>query len=620
MKLKELKLRNFRGYKDETTITFDDLTVIIGRNDSGKSSLLEALDIFFNGVMPDKDDACVSGDASDIRITCIFSDLPEEIILDEQHPTSLQNEYITRKDERLEICLKFSCSGVKPKSIGISAVAHHPCLEGYNDLHLLNITQLKARARELGVDLSDVNETIKTQLRRAIWNNAHDLQFDTIQIDLSSGIGKTIWDKLQGYIPVFALFKSDRESKDSDPEAQDPMKAAVKEVVKRHEAELQKLIDQVQAELQSVANRTVEKIKEMSPDLADSLHPDVTTKKWDTMFTVKLTGDEGIPINKRGSGTRRLVLLNFFRAKAEDSALVKGTGAIYAIEEPETSQHPNHQLMLLDAFQELTESNKAQVIITTHTPTLARRVGRNALRYVNRENGHPEIELGENEATLGSIKAALGVLADHDVKIFVGVEGKWDIEFLKRISMMMNQHDDTIPDLNALEASGELVFIPLGGSSLELWVSRLAGLNRSAIYLTDRDNEPPQLSKYQKYIDDWNLQENCEAYCTEKRELENYLHPTAIQLIAEGFPSHIANFDDVPLMLAEALHRADPDANDWDELDETKRKQKSSRAKRRLNQECVDKMTPDLLAESDSEGLIVRWLRLIATNLNRSIN
>ncbi|MHB8392242.1 MAG: AAA family ATPase [Acidobacteriaceae bacterium] len=30
-----------------------------------------------------------------------------------------------------------------------------------------------------------------------------------------------------------------------------------------------------------------------------------------------LTGDDQIPINKRGSGVRRLVLLSFFRAEAE---------------------------------------------------------------------------------------------------------------------------------------------------------------------------------------------------------------------------------------------------------------------------------------------------------------
>jgi len=48
MKLKEVKLQNFRGYKNETTISFENLNVFIGRNDAGKSSILNALNIFFN--------------------------------------------------------------------------------------------------------------------------------------------------------------------------------------------------------------------------------------------------------------------------------------------------------------------------------------------------------------------------------------------------------------------------------------------------------------------------------------------------------------------------------------------------------------------------------------------
>ena len=47
MTLNKLILKNFRGFRDSTEIEFSDLDVIIGRNDVGKSSILEALDIFF---------------------------------------------------------------------------------------------------------------------------------------------------------------------------------------------------------------------------------------------------------------------------------------------------------------------------------------------------------------------------------------------------------------------------------------------------------------------------------------------------------------------------------------------------------------------------------------------
>lgn len=47
MKIVSLTIENFRSYRNPVTIPFNDLTVLIGKNDIGKSSILEALDIFF---------------------------------------------------------------------------------------------------------------------------------------------------------------------------------------------------------------------------------------------------------------------------------------------------------------------------------------------------------------------------------------------------------------------------------------------------------------------------------------------------------------------------------------------------------------------------------------------
>jgi len=37
MKLEALNIKNFRSYQDTTTIYFDNLTALIGKNDVGKS-------------------------------------------------------------------------------------------------------------------------------------------------------------------------------------------------------------------------------------------------------------------------------------------------------------------------------------------------------------------------------------------------------------------------------------------------------------------------------------------------------------------------------------------------------------------------------------------------------
>lgn len=57
MQLKSMTVANFRCYRSPITVTFDDITALVGRNDAGKSSLLDALDVFFNDKSLDKNDA-----------------------------------------------------------------------------------------------------------------------------------------------------------------------------------------------------------------------------------------------------------------------------------------------------------------------------------------------------------------------------------------------------------------------------------------------------------------------------------------------------------------------------------------------------------------------------------
>lgn len=48
MQLKKVILENFRGFRNATTISVEsDITAFLGKNDAGKSSILDALNIFF---------------------------------------------------------------------------------------------------------------------------------------------------------------------------------------------------------------------------------------------------------------------------------------------------------------------------------------------------------------------------------------------------------------------------------------------------------------------------------------------------------------------------------------------------------------------------------------------
>ncbi len=622
MKLVKLRLSNFRCYKDTTTVEIDNLTVFIGRNDSGKSSLLDALDIFFNDkAAPDKDDACVHGSDSVVRIACVFDDLPSDLVIDTQHPTDLASEHLLNPDGHLEIVKVYDCNRTKPICTGVFACAEHPTAEKYTDLLSLTNSKLKKLAVDLGVNLSTVNQTVNADLRRAIWGHANDLELQDTNVPLKLEAAKAIWEQLKRSLPIFALFRSDRPSTDQDAEAQDPMKVAIKEAIKVQIDILEAVTKKVTSEVQKIANSTIDKIRDMDPALASQLTPRVTAKKWDTLFSVSLTGDEDIPVNKRGSGTRRLILLNFFRAQAERAAGGDGLEIIYAIEEPETSQHPHNQSMLVKALRDLSETPGCQVLLTTHTPVLARRFNQSALRLITTNsdpaNRGPLIQAGDNDATLNKMAGSLGVFPDHDILAFWGVEGKHDIEFLRTISKILHDSGEDLPDVGEAEDAGHLVFIPLGGSALELWVFRLAGLKKQEFYLMDRDTEPPDNPRYHEIEARFAQRENCTPWTTGRRELENYIHHNVIKDVYPNYTGTGRPFENVPRLLAQTIHEESGNESTWDEVlsDPRKLSKKVSNAKHRLNGELVKQMTPDLLSEIDRADEVRTWLKAVGKAL-----
>lgn len=401
MKIKRLTIKNFRGYRGETSIEFENLTAFVGKNDIGKSSIMEALDVFFNdgkGVIKlDKDDVNVDArevEDREISIAICFCNLPERIIIDATNETVLAEEYLLNLEGQLEVIKKYPNAG----SAKVFIRALHPTNPYCADLLQKKDSELRRIIESNQITCED--RTRNAVMRSSIWQHfGGNLQLDTVEIDVTKGDTKSIWDKLQKYLPLYSLFQSDRKNSDGDSEVQDPLKEAVKEIL--HDEELQQTLNAVAAtvetKLREVSSRTLEKLREMSPDVASTLDPVIpsaTSLKWADVFkNVSITSDENIPINKRGSGSKRLILLNFFRAEVERRQReVNAPSVIYAIEEPETSQHSENQKKLIKALTALAESANTQVIITTHSATIVKELGFNNIRIVRMDQAQKVVE------------------------------------------------------------------------------------------------------------------------------------------------------------------------------------------------------------------------------------
>ena len=400
MKIKTVKIKNFRSYKDEVSVEFEDLNVFVGKNDVGKSTVLEALDIFFNESKAiskiEKEDInkqCFLEGDTNIVISVAFDDVPTKIVIDSSNETSLDSEYLLNSDGKLEIVKTFPNAGKEKVAI----LANHPANPNCSDLMLKKQKELQSIIKKESIQCLD--EKKNAEMRKAIWNHySTDLNLQETEIEVSKEDAKNIWDQIKKYMPMFTLFQSDRKNSDGDSEIQDPMKLAVQEMLKDSaiQTTLDEVAEKVESKLEEVANRTLEKLKEMNPEIANTLKPvfpSVENLKWAEVFkSVSISGDDDILINKRGSGVKRLVLLNFFRAEAERRREEKNVpDIIYAIEEPETSQHPNYQRKLIEAFIELTKTPNTQIILTTHSPSIVKMLDFCHLKLIKDEDGRKKI-------------------------------------------------------------------------------------------------------------------------------------------------------------------------------------------------------------------------------------
>jgi len=631
MRLAKLKIKNFRCYEDEKEFLLEDLTCVIGRNDVGKSTIIEALNAFFNDSI-DRGDLCSKNDIDTIEITCAFDNVPSTIILDSTVETNPQDEFILNAKGQIEIkkIWKFGVSTTKSAYL----IADHPTHEKLVGILSLKNTLLKQLAADTeGINMEGVVKNQNPPLRKAI-RDAIDFETEEIEIKIDGTIDKdsnikTISSNLKKYLPIFSLFKVDKTIDDKDKDVQDPMKQAIKETLAIKEiADMLKEVEKaIKIESTKVADKTLEKLMDIDAKMAEKMKSDFAKlPSWEKIFDLTLLSDEGIPLNKRGSGVKRLVLLSFFQAQAEKRKFDNNAPAIiYAIEEPETAQHPDHQQILINSLVDLSTNDNVQVLFTTHSSNLVREIPIESLMYVSRCAANKPLvtypynkETGDTEeGILKQIIDSLGVLPNpkDKVKAILFVEGNHDVNALLRYSEILSTYDSSILSLNNSE---DVAYVISGGSALKFYIDKkyLSGLGKPEVHIYDSD-----VGEYIDYVQKINEDEDETkiGFNTTKPELENYLVKEAIEEayadngIVVAIPE-ITDEMDVPFEVAKCIYQAGGLV--WDDLDDAKKKKKESSVKKILNTQAVEKMTIERIKKRNGYNEMKIWLDNIKSFCN----
>jgi len=607
MRLTSITVENFRCYKSPITVNIGELTTFVGKNDIGKSTLLEAIEIFFNNQLIKCEQADLnifSGENKNIIIICEFDQLPTSLSVDSGAETNLKDEFLLTNANTLKIKKVYDCSKKAPTA-DIFIVASHPTAEGVSDLLELKEKDLQKIVKDRKLDVGLKGNPL---MRQAIWQSTEELNLKEVEIPVSKPKedSKRIWEQIESYLPLFALFQSDRNSQDSDSEVQNPMKAAIATAISEVQEDIERIQQKVREKAEEIAFNTHEALKTIDPQLANQLVPQFvppTTAKWTGLFNIGMDTDDGIPLNKRGSGIRRMILVSFFKAEAERRLRSSNKRSIiYALEEPETAQHPNNQKILIESFKELSNQAGCQVILTTHSPGLAGELPAESIRFVTRnEQSVPIIQEGSD--IFEEVAKVLGVTPDSRVKVILCLEGPTDVIAMKEFSRILHEKDNTIINLTS---DPRVAIITLGGSTLKHWVSEnyLKNLGRPEVHIYDGD-----VATYRSAIDHVNLRGNGSwGTLCKKHEIESYLHTDAIieshDVIIPVTDTPGTDGKGVPRLFAEIYSQK----HSFDGV------MKDNNAKVYLGR-AFEKMTYDRLSERDPDGEVQLWFSKISAML-----
>jgi len=254
---------------------------------------------------------------------------------------------------------------------------------------------------------------------------------------------------------------------------------------------------------------------------------------------------KNVHLSQEGSGSKRMVLLSLLKAQLDKKSheLQNKYGCrpntIFAVEEPEASQHPKNTEMIVDRMQVVADDDRTQAIITTRAPNVAAMLDVECIRFFRYGSRQEPVVLqasGSDDNFLAEVANDLGVYPDltHQCRLVLFVEGKTDVWFLENISKIYHEIDPVKYPLVSPKNKA-IAIVPLGGTgNLRDWTHRDYLKNfhvGKKVYFFDRDDLQRQQERH-AYIAAIRQQDDI-PIVTKKREIENYIPIDAIKLAVE---------------------------------------------------------------------------------------
>lgn len=426
MKIKSVHIKNFRTLKD-VSIPFDSITTFIGPNGVGKSTVLRALDWYFNGKpcsLTEKDCAFGATDeAIEVRVT--FDNLSEK-------DRDALGKYAP---DGVDTFTAWRCRTPDGFDV-ISANA-----KSFPDFNAIKMANGAAAKKELyatlrlshpELELPVANTGAAVEQAMITWEASHtDQLVDAPEPLQTNFFGFNSGGKMSGlfdFVLVTADLRASEESMDGkssiigrilersvDRTAADEAIAAI---VEESRAKQQKVYDEkFKAQLDAMTTQLNAVVTSYTPGRAVTVSPsEVELKAPRTTFQVTvLDGTTETDVERQGHGFQRTLLISALQLLAETGAASAEGVICLAIEEPELYQHPIQAQTFAKVLRSLAENadKRIQIAYATHSPYFLEARHFDQVRRLTRSSDQMPV-VTVHFATVADVKAKLNGVLNAD--------------------------------------------------------------------------------------------------------------------------------------------------------------------------------------------------------------
>ncbi|GAA1705763.1 ATP-dependent endonuclease [Nonomuraea bangladeshensis] len=393
-----MRIQNFRCLRD-VDIQFDNITTFIGPNGIGKSSVLRALNWFFNGASSTpltEDDVAVGAGRRQIVVEVEFSDLtPEDRnALGKYAPAGAETVTIWRRWE----------SGVEK----ISARAFtNPLFDAFRTARSAEDKRAAyktLREERPDFDLPAVRSVRDMESALTVWESQNQGSLSSRELSADGHFfgfnGQAVMSGLFDYVFVSADLRAVEETQDSKASvigrileqaidrtaAEEDLALLGSLLVERHSEVHTKHFTQQLADL---SNELTNAVEEFTRGRRVDVEPRVPTyKPPPVQFEVSVRDGAAVTqVDRQGHGFQRALIISALELLARRKAIATDRVICLAIEEPELFQHPVQARAFSAALRRLASDRKRgiQVTYATHAPYFLAADGIPEIRRLTRQ-------------------------------------------------------------------------------------------------------------------------------------------------------------------------------------------------------------------------------------------